>query len=123
MIFVFDFRAPRRHRGPAGNAPINGLLAAINKSLLDYVGKQPQFVRLIFFVQSQIWVFPISKNSEAFELRSLLIDEAARKNVAGLADRRRIGCAFAFLAHLLVDRSEEHTSELQSRLHLVCRLL
>src|SRR2546422_1693251 len=27
------------------------------------------------------------------------------------------------LPHLLVRRSEEHTSELQSRLHLVCRLL
>src|SRR2546429_6282217 len=27
------------------------------------------------------------------------------------------------LRHLLTDRSEEHTSELQSRLHLVCRLL
>src|SRR2546422_6407635 len=26
-------------------------------------------------------------------------------------------------AEILVDRSEEHTSELQSRLHLVCRLL
>src|SRR2546422_2163645 len=25
--------------------------------------------------------------------------------------------------HLVADRSEEHTSELQSRLHLVCRLL
>src|SRR2546422_7683376 len=25
--------------------------------------------------------------------------------------------------HRVVDRSEEHTSELQSRLHLVCRLL
>src|SRR2546422_6322760 len=27
------------------------------------------------------------------------------------------------LAHALARRSEEHTSELQSRLHLVCRLL
>src|SRR2546429_2992881 len=27
------------------------------------------------------------------------------------------------IAHGLDDRSEEHTSELQSRLHLVCRLL
>src|SRR2546422_3379008 len=27
------------------------------------------------------------------------------------------------LARLALDRSEEHTSELQSRLHLVCRLL
>src|SRR2546422_860594 len=26
-------------------------------------------------------------------------------------------------AHLAIERSEEHTSELQSRLHLVCRLL
>src|SRR2546429_5972132 len=31
---------------------------------------------------------------------------------------------FAALLHYLrMDRSEEHTSELQSRLHLVCRLL
>src|SRR5687768_18095314 len=29
----------------------------------------------------------------------------------------------ALLAGQLVERSEEHTSELQSRLHLVCRLL
>src|SRR2546429_7141240 len=28
-----------------------------------------------------------------------------------------------FAIHLAMDRSEEHTSELQSRLHLVCRLL
>src|SRR2546422_7468456 len=32
-------------------------------------------------------------------------------------DFRRIG------PHAIVERSEEHTSELQSRLHLVCRLL
>src|SRR5256884_6882113 len=28
-----------------------------------------------------------------------------------------------FLSHFALTRSEEHTSELQSRLHLVCRLL
>src|SRR5687768_18365249 len=38
------------------------------------------------------------------------------------------GCAFAvlgdvYLAQDTAQRSEEHTSELQSRLHLVCRLL
>src|SRR2546422_4773237 len=34
------------------------------------------------------------------------------------------GCARARQAHLArAPRSEEHTSELQSRLHLVCRLL
>src|SRR2546422_4151952 len=37
-----------------------------------------------------------------------------------------VSCAIAALQHgrsLLGRRSEEHTSELQSRLHLVCRLL
>src|SRR2546422_6495595 len=33
------------------------------------------------------------------------------------------GVALARLHRLAVARSEEHTSELQSRLHLVCRLL
>src|SRR5687768_18098170 len=33
------------------------------------------------------------------------------------------GAAGAAAPGRLVDRSEEHTSELQSRLHLVCRLL
>src|SRR2546422_8461065 len=32
-------------------------------------------------------------------------------------------CAERLEDHRIVDRSEEHTSELQSRLHLVCRLL
>src|SRR2546429_4257114 len=31
--------------------------------------------------------------------------------------------SYALRKNLVVDRSEEHTSELQSRLHLVCRLL
>src|SRR5205809_3501217 len=35
--------------------------------------------------------------------------------------RLMIGCFI--VAALLITRSEEHTSELQSRLHLVCRLL
>src|SRR2546422_11588617 len=43
----------------------------------------------------------------------------------GLAVRRRIGLVFqeTTLDRDLTVRSEEHTSELQSRLHLVCRLL
>src|SRR2546422_7507613 len=38
---------------------------------------------------------------------------------AGVADAARVGCFAIEERH----RSEEHTSELQSRLHLVCRLL
>src|SRR2546422_1542727 len=37
--------------------------------------------------------------------------------------RRRLAALIAQLALCVVKRSEEHTSELQSRLHLVCRLL
>src|SRR2546422_7410051 len=43
-----------------------------------------------------------------------------RASVSGEADQARI--IAESLAHEL-SRSEEHTSELQSRLHLVCRLL
>src|SRR5687768_18096810 len=42
---------------------------------------------------------------------------AGARAVSGRADRRRVR------ADARADRSEEHTSELQSRLHLVCRLL
>src|SRR3712207_8538828 len=36
---------------------------------------------------------------------------------------RRLGCCFGIVESLLGSRSEEHTSELQSRQYLVCRLL
>src|SRR2546422_8047493 len=40
---------------------------------------------------------------------------------AGVVDCHR--CAGYGISHAILNRSEEHTSELQSRLHLVCRLL
>src|SRR2546429_7274736 len=46
--------------------------------------------------------------------------------IPGMAEHslpmKTLGDAFALRSHVL-SRSEEHTSELQSRLHLVCRLL
>src|SRR2546422_7890745 len=47
------------------------------------------------------------------------------ESVAAVNPRRNFtgGDYFAPQAHLVILRSEEHTSELQSRLHLVCRLL
>src|SRR2546422_6194493 len=54
----------------------------------------------------------------AASLVALLLLRAPRLAAAGAATNvRAIGEALAFV------RSEEHTSELQSRLHLVCRLL
>src|SRR2546422_8290826 len=45
-----------------------------------------------------------------------------RRRLVGVkASRRR--CSAGVLQALASKRSEEHTSELQSRLHLVCRLL
>src|SRR5689334_24665898 len=55
--------------------------------------------------------------------RSLVVD-AVRRDAVGL--RRGIRRVAAGGAHPLdgaLDRSEEHTSELQSQFHLVCRLL
>src|SRR2546422_4069061 len=43
--------------------------------------------------------------------------------VLGLLPRERLERERVAVQHVGVHRSEEHTSELQSRLHLVCRLL
>src|SRR5438876_6949186 len=53
--------------------------------------------------------------------RSVSIKYPARRRVVTMATRRPI--RDAFLVTSLVHRSEEHTSELQSPVHLVCRLL
>src|SRR2546429_2494128 len=44
-----------------------------------------------------------------------------REEVRALAEHRFVSSSI--IAMLEIARSEEHTSELQSRLHLVCRLL
>src|SRR2546429_5726589 len=44
-------------------------------------------------------------------------------DVGGLPERALLRAAVSVAVLFAVPRSEEHTSELQSRLHLVCRLL
>src|SRR2546429_4670702 len=51
------------------------------------------------------------------------VETAAAKAVCAGCDVRRECLAFAAHVAARAHRSEEHTSELQSRLHLVCRLL
>src|SRR2546422_4567943 len=55
----------------------------------------------------------------------LLAEAAARATGVGVTECRRYlaGLDYALTDTHLAGRSEEHTSELQSRLHLVCRLL
>src|SRR2546422_7614089 len=55
---------------------------------------------------AKVWVFSI--------LRSVFLRQADRQS----SERTRVS-----LEDIDASRSEEHTSELQSRLHLVCRLL
>src|SRR5205809_4916078 len=47
----------------------------------------------------------------------------ALRLIQGLCLGGEYGGAITYVAEHIEDRSEEHTSELQSRLHLVCRLL
>src|SRR2546422_10260551 len=51
------------------------------------------------------------------------MDETSRRALLTALSLARHESAFEFLFSLIAQRSEEHTSELQSRLHLVCRLL
>src|SRR2546422_6188355 len=59
---------------------------------------------------------------EMFEIRMLLESYLLRQAIPFLTDDD-LDCAEEVLEAYDRARSEEHTSELQSRLHLVCRLL
>src|SRR2546422_8313892 len=60
-------------------------------------------------------LFPYTTLFRSRSHRALLEDPHRRRQGAGPEHDGQVA--------RLVDRSEEHTSELQSRLHLVCRLL
>src|SRR2546422_5953393 len=49
--------------------------------------------------------------------------EPARRGSGAVVDRAHAGLDQRRILNVELGRSEEHTSELQSRLHLVCRLL
>src|SRR5689334_25294135 len=71
--------------------------------------------------------FPTRRSSDLLPLRSLRHDRKRSKNsaasVRGLSPRRHDAELTALLEPGRPLRSEEHTSELQSQFHLVCRLL
>src|SRR5690625_6120994 len=66
-------------------------------------------------VQIAIFTQRINELTEHLKLHSK--DHSTRRGLLKLVGKRRR------LLDYLIDRSEEHTSELQSRGHLVCRLL
>src|SRR2546429_8597480 len=80
------------------------------------------FILLLFF-----FFFFFFNDTATTEIYTLSLHDALpiyplrRKTAISLLLNISIFFLFAFL--LWLSRSEEHTSELQSRLHLVCRLL
>src|SRR5256884_2134773 len=53
--------------------------------------------------------------------KPVLAESASTENISSCGARVRTGCRLQPETRLQTTRSEEHTSELQSRLHLVCR--
>src|SRR2546422_7010310 len=70
-------------------------------------------------------LFPYTTLFRSHHQVMLCEKNASVLNVPGVEPpaRRRRRCVAASICCATATRSEEHTSELQSRLHLVCRLL
>src|SRR5258705_12410985 len=90
-------------------------------SLLVYIHSIFSTLTLIFF---------FFNDTATTEIYTLSLHDALPIFQVGRLTHRRYGIRFAALGErrpgsgsLLLDRSEEHTSELQSLRHLVCRLL
>src|SRR2546429_6387480 len=79
-----------------------------------YLGHLPKIGETLWYVASwrEQWVALLSFSASALKC-------AARDRWIGWSFRQQ----YARLKLVVNNRSEEHTSELQSRLHLVCRLL
>src|SRR5256884_6557106 len=65
-------------------------------------------------------LFPYTTLFRSLDVLVPMLDQTIE--LAGVSGARRVVLGMAHRGRLNV-RSEEHTSELQSRLHLVCRLL
>src|SRR5260370_23218711 len=64
----------------------------------------------------------VESGLDGSDMPELLAGLGRRLNAGGVAVDRA-GCAILTLHPQIVSRSEEHTSELQSHLNIVCRLL
>src|SRR2546422_7005021 len=78
--------------------------------------------RSTLFPYTTLFRSPLRDERDSDACAHALLDRLSRAHLADDTERRQLG------VHLVerracAQRSEEHTSELQSRLHLVCRLL
>src|SRR5256884_4936453 len=74
-----------------------------------------------FYTKLYLQPFTLEETLEYAD-SALHLSPHASAAVAGWLHEKTLGHPY-FLAFVCKHRSEEHTSELQSRLHLVCRLL
>src|SRR5260370_32155856 len=82
-------------------------------SLLNYTGDKAKLFEIVIQAGAILAV--------CWEYRRKLIGVAAGLFSDRVAQRFAINLAVAFLPAAILPRSEEHTSELQSHLNLVCR--
>src|SRR5258708_24386316 len=87
------------------------------------------YILMVFLGQQELWIYFFFNDTATTEIYTLSLHDALpisrrpqRLNLRVLAHQNssRIGSG---IANSGVQRSEEHTSELQSPDHLVCRLL
>ena len=69
VVLILHLRLGQRRA--ARDTPIDRLLAAIDESLLDQVGEQPQFLRLVGWVQREVRVVPLAEHTESLKLLAL----------------------------------------------------
>src|SRR5699024_12054166 len=84
----------------------------------------PPFPYTTLFRSSSLYPYPaLSLPTEIFQPMVMLLRVDVRRGGGASADARRGHSSPSFTATPERPRSEEHTSELQSRFDLVCRLL
>src|SRR5439155_26635058 len=93
----------------------------------DYYPRSKVYFFLLTLLSRHFNAFFFFSDTPTTEIYTLSLHDALPIFLlsAGVNDLRAQGTAFAFQGRLSDNgsRSEEHTSELQSRGHLVCRLL
>ncbi len=86
VVLVFDLGLGQRRL--AGDRPVDRLLAAINQPVFDKGGERAQHFRFVRRRHRAVFLVPITKRTEALELRPHLFNVIGRKTRAGFAQLR-----------------------------------
>ena len=86
------------------------------RRLLFFLEEKYFIFRSVLYYSEKMLDFAVQKGEERYEANAL-------HNMASVESRKKNYDESLALNKRSLARSEEHTSELQSRLHLVCRLL